>query len=382
MLPIPAAVLAGLPQAIRRPVGAEWTNDGGVTWTPCKVTGGDINADRTAETRYQASAGLVDVPTGKAGINTVSTHVRLWQGIQLLRRDVFWVPSGYYSVTGVSKGRTSVSVDLDGLEDELRAAQFPVSRTIGPDAARPLVEGLVGEALPGIPIAWKSGVNAGTVIPQVVADSDRWGVLSSAADSGSGGGIAQALGAEIYEDARGVITIAPIPTTSDPVVWRIARGYGGALIEPTPTQSSGDMFNVVAATGDAGDGAEAVGPVVVWDDDPHSLTYAGPDPVGDPLAPQRLGLTWVRVRVKRYSSPLLLSSGQAYAAARAMLADSLGVQNSISLTSVCNPALEPGDVIEAEVDEDVWERHVIDSLSWSLGGTSMSINTRTTTRRL
>jgi hypothetical protein len=110
-------------------------------------------------------------------------------------------------------------------------------------------------------------------------------------------------------------------------------------------------------TGDGGDGSPAIGPVFAWDDDPNSITYAGPDPIGDPGAPQRLGLTGVRLRV-------------------------LGVQSSLSLATVCNPALEPGDVVAVEVDPAVWERHIIDSLSYTLGSASMSCKTRTTSRRL
>jgi hypothetical protein len=112
------------------------------------------------------------------------------------------------------------------------------------------------------------------------------------------------------------------------------------------------------------------------------LTYAGPDPVEDPLAPQRLGLPQVRVRTGRYSSALITSLDQARDVAAAQLADSLGVQASLSFTAVCNPAIEPGDVVLAEVAPGVWERHLIDSNPYTLGGVSMTCQTRTSTRRL
>jgi hypothetical protein len=73
---------------------------------------------------------------------------------------------------------------------------------------------------------------------------------------------------------------------------------------------------------------------------------------------------------------------QAEAVAKAKLADSLGVQASLSFTAVCNPALEPGDVVLAEVEQGTWEQHIIDSLSYTLGAPSMSCTTRTTARRL
>jgi hypothetical protein len=168
----------------------------------------------------------------------------------------------------------------------------------------------------------------------------------------------------------------------DPVVWRIGRGLGGALVEPQPEQAREGLANLWVVSGDGGDGSPAVGPAFAWDDDPNSITYAGPDPVGDPLAPQRLGLNGVRLRVQKYASPLITSYGQALEVAQAKLADSLGVQASLSFTSVCNPALEPSDLVEVETAPGVWERHIIDSLSYTLGAASMSCKTRTSTRRV
>ncbi|RIH58684.1 hypothetical protein D3C59_33285 [Streptomyces sp. SHP22-7] len=134
-------------------------------------------------------------------------------------------------------------------------------------------------------------------------------------------------------------------------------------------------------SGDAGSGDKVVGPVFVWDEDPASMTYAGPDPVDDPLAPQRLGLN-VRVRTGRYSSALITSLEQARTVGLARLADSLGVQASLSFSAICNPALEPGDVVEAEVAEGVWQRHIIDANPYTLGGITMTCQTRTSTRKV
>lgn len=385
MMPIAPEVLAALGQAIGRPYYAEWSNDGGTTWTRCGLLAGSatVTADRTSETRYSAQAQLTDVAEGRHGINSITTNVRLWQGVQLPRRDPVWFPAGRYSVSRTSASLTGVSVELNGLEDDLREATFPVARTVGPGTARVLVEQLVAEALPGVPVAWRSGVAPDTTIPQIVASEDRWAVLSSGTDStGTSTGIAAALAGEIWADARGVITVGPVPTLSDPTVWVIGRGIGGALVQPQPETTRDGLANVWAVTGDGGDGSPAVGPAFAWDDDPNSLTYAGPDPIGDPLAPQRLGLNGVRVRVQRYSSSVITSSGQAAQVAMAKLADSLGVQASLSLTSVCNPALEPGDVVEVEVKSGVWQRHILDSISYTLGAVAMSCKTRTTARRL
>jgi len=385
VLRISAQVLAALPQAVGRPYRAEWSNDGGLSWTECGLAAGSaqITASRAAEARYTGSATLTGVTLGRDGINPISTNVRLWQGIQLPRSSPVWFPAGRYTIDRPRASRTGIEVELNGIEDELRAAGFPAPRRIGPGKAKDLIETLVTEALPGASVAWRAGVDPDTLVPQILAEEDRWSVLSAGTDStGQGTGIAQALAGEIWADARGIITVGPVPTLSDPVVWRIGAGPGGVLVEPQQEQSSEGLANVWAVSGDSSDGSAAVGPAYAWDDDPNSLTYAGPDPIQDPLAAQREGLHWVRLRVARHSDALITSMSQAQAVARAKLADSLGMQASLSLTAVCNPALEPGDVVEVEVEPGRWERHLIDSLSYTLGAPSMSCSTRTTTRRL
>lgn len=381
MLPISAAALAALGQATARPVRAEWSNDGGQTWTPVQFGSGTVTPDRTAEVRYAAAVELLDAPRGRSGINSVSTEVRLFQGIGVPRLAVEWIPAGRYAIDRLRRTRLGVSLDLLGREDVVRGASFPTARTVGPDTAKACAEQLLGEALPGSPVAWRDGVKAGTQMPAFVVDEDRWAALSGGTDaSGTATGIAASLGAEVYADARGIPTFAPVPTLDDPVVWTIPRNLVTA--EPSDEETSEDLKNLWAVTGDSGSGGAVIGPVFRWDDNPDSLTYAGPDPVNDPLAPARLGLPQVRVRTGRYSSALITGLDQANDVAAAQLADSLGVQASLSFTSVCNPALEPGDVVLVEVAEGVWERHLIDSNPYTLGGVSMACQTRTSTRRL
>jgi hypothetical protein len=374
--------LAALRQAIRRPVAADWSNDGGDTWSPLRVSTGTVTADRTADVRYAASLTVVGAQYGgRAGINSISTLVRIRQGIQVPRSDVEWIPAGTYTVDKPSRTRTGVTMSLLGLEDVIRGAAFPAPRTVGPDSARSVVGTLVGEALPTTPIAWQPGIDPGTSIPGFVVDADRWAALSSGTDTaGVSTGVAQALAGEIWADARGIIVVGPVPTLDDPVVWMAP--YGTAVVSVSQDQSSEGVYNLWSVTGDTGSGAATVGPAYAWDSDPNSLTYAGPDPVGDPLAPQRLGLPWVRVRTNRVSSALATSQQQADAMARAGLAGSLGIQASLSMAAVCHPALEPGDVIAVEVTPGEWETHIIDSLSFTLGSASMTCTTRTTARRL
>ncbi|MFI1678846.1 phage tail protein [Streptomyces sp. NPDC020607] len=381
MLPISAAALAALGQATRRPVRAEWSNNGGLTWTPATFGSGQVTADRKSECRYAASIELLDAPRGRSGINSISTEIRLFQGIGVPRQGVEWIPAGRYSIDRLARTRLGLSLDLLGREDIIRSASLPAPRTIGPDTAEACARTLVAEALPTAAIAWRDGVKRDTRMPAFVVDEDRWAALSGGTDTaGASTGIATSLGAEIYADATGTITVSPVPTLADPVVWRIPRHLVTA--QPAEEESTEGLVNLWVVTGDSGSGGATAGPAYAWDDSAASLTYAGPDPVADPLAPQRLGLPSVRVRTGRYSSPLITSGAQADDVARARLADSLGVQASLSFTAVCNPAIEPGDVVEVEIEPGVWERHLLDSTPYTLGGIAMTCQTRTSARRL
>ncbi|MFF9894980.1 phage tail protein [Streptomyces longispororuber] len=388
MQALPPAILRALTGAVRRRPVAEWSNDGGQTWQAVRVGAADVTPDRTAECRWSATAEFLDPPVGRAGINTISTQVRLFEELTVPRVDPYRVPAGRYTVDSTKatlRGR-GLSCALLGVEDIVRGAALPVARTVQADTAQAIAQTLIAEALPWAAVAWRTGVKADTKIPSFLIEEDRWQALAGGTDqAGVSTGIAPVLGAEVYADPRGVITFAPVPTLDDPAVWELP--YGQGLVEPEAGQSSEGLANVWVITGEeaaeeSGGAAAPVGPVYVWDDDPGSLTYAGPDPIKDPLAPQRQGLHWVRPRVARYSSPLITTTDQAYTVGRAKLADSLRVQASLTFTAYAHPGIEPGDLVRVETAPGVWERHIIDACPRSLGAASMSCQTRTSTRRL
>jgi hypothetical protein len=384
MLPISPYALAALSGASQAHAAADYSNDGGQTWEPAQLASADITADRTAETRYTGSATLVNVPLGRQGVNTISTILRLRRGLSSVRRGVEWFPAGVYAVSRASADRSGqVSLTLEGLEQVLRDARFPKARVVGPGPADALVDTLVHEALPGVSISWHPSIDHRTTIPRMVSDESRWDLLSSGENAdGKSVGIARALAAECYFGPQGEFAIRPTPTIDDPYVWEIGQGAGGVLVDRSMEQNAEGVYNVVSAVGDKGDGSATVGPAYAWDNDPTSLTYAGPDPINDPLWAYRNNRRDIRVRLRYYSSPLLSSVVSAEKAAKSLLDDSLGVQSTLSFNAVCNPALEPGDVIRVEVDPGVWQRHLVDSLRWSLTGSSMDCTTRTTTQRI
>jgi hypothetical protein len=122
--------------------------------------------------------------------------------------------------------------------------------------------------------------------------------------------------------------------------------------------------------------------VYVWDADPLSPTYAGPDPVNSPEQAGPFGISAVHV-----SSPNLETPAQAADFGGAELARRTGLHSQVSLEDVPNPAIDAFDVIDVlppgqvavgatelpdgsfevqyQATRDV-ERHIVDTVSHPL----------------
>ena len=104
----------------------------------------------------------------------------------------------------------------------------------------------------------------------------------------------------------------------------------GALLGSAVGESREAVYNAVTASGEN------------LSDDFPPVTATVEDL--DPTSPTRWGGPWGKRR-RFYSSPLLTSTAQASRAAAAILATSTGQARTLTVDSVCNPALEDGDVI-------------------------------------
>jgi hypothetical protein len=120
------------------------------------------------------------------------------------------------------------------------------------------------------------------------------------------------------------------------------------------------MYNVVVASGENAEDNVAAVSATASDTDPTSPTY-----VSGPFG---------RVP-KFYSSATIISSGLAQAAAAKLLRDVLKPTATVSLTSLPNPCLEPGDVLRVTYEDGQRELQQIQSFSISLGLDSITIAT-------
>ncbi|MCX4816781.1 DUF5047 domain-containing protein [Streptomyces sp. NBC_01239] len=174
--------------------------------------------------------------------------------------------------------------------------------------------------------------------------------------------IAAAAGAEVYANADGVFVISTLPdlSTATPV-WAIEATEGGVYISATRAMSADKVFNGIRAAGE--NTADNVAPVsyLATDDDPGSPTYWN-GPFGR--------------RPDFYSSSTLITTAACMNAARLKLAQAKAPNASGDISSLPNPALEPGDVLRITHEDGSRELHQAASFSVPLDtGGSFPITT-------
>jgi hypothetical protein len=161
--------------------------------------------------------------------------------------------------------------------------------------------------------------------------------------------IAAVAGAECYTDGDGAFIIAVLPDilSTDPV-WDIVAGEGGVYVKAGRGMTSAGVYNGVQARGDNTE--EGLPPVkfLATDNDPGSPTYWN-GPYGR--------------RPTFYTSSTLTTVGACTAAATLKLIAAKAPNSKGDLSSLPNPALEPGDVLRVEHPDGLKELHQVQSLT-------------------
>jgi hypothetical protein len=317
-----------------------------------------VTADRNSQTRRTLRAVLApEAPRGLTGVTTKGGYLQLDVGIDYGDGSRELVPQGRFRLDSENSERPAGGIALEGYGAEKSVADdaFLVPRTERNSSALDLIETLLLESVPSASVIRRTSRDA--AVPYTTWERDRWKAID-----GDDGSLARAVGVEVWADGYGRFVISDVPTLADPPAWTVDAGRGGVLVSSASSTSTDGVYNVVVASGDAGNGTVPVGPVIVQD--------------GDPTSPTRVSGPFGR-RVRHYSSPLLTAMDQAHTAARSLLDNSLGLSTSLSFTSVPNPALEPGDVVRVAPGDGPPELHVIDRITLSSTG-AMSCDTRST----
>ena len=175
--------------------------------------------------------------------------------------------------------------------------------------------------------------------------------------------LARDYGLEVYADADGYLALAapPDPVTA-PVAWDYAPGDTATLVGLTKEWTDDRLYNHVLVTGESSDPANPPVRAEVMDTNPASPAYVN-GPLGD--------------RLYRYTSAMVTTVAQAQEVATNLLAEVALIEEAISLGTVTNPALEPGDAITVQEPLSRTEgRYLVDEVEVPLGLGTQTLGTR------
>jgi len=355
------ATVAGSHQLLVR---ADIVTNGKTVAKGLPVAGGSVTANRTQLSRRTCSATISDpayTPTGVAAdlLAPYGNEIRLWRGaVTVTGPELICIGTfGIRSVTfddGVFKGISVTGIDRCKRLEETR---FPFPRTSPPaSSAVEQMKTLLREVVPWAEVRVDPDVIDAS-LPQVTWPQSRTQALIDLASS---------LGCEVFADPYGDFIVQPQPSPNDPPVFNVTGGPGGVLIGARHDLTRDSVFNGIVARGSttSAGGASIVSDLVT-DDDRTSPTFWG-GPFGKVVG--------------FYDSALFVDHDQANNAARAMLVNNTGAARSINYSTVVNPALEPGDVVQVvHPDTGVVERHLQDSITIPLDAAGvMTAQTRST----
>lgn len=289
-------------------------------------TGGSVQVDRAQAIRRTCTVTVADpalIPRTPADqLATYGARLRIRRGVYYGDGSSELVPLGVFRLDAVAGDVNEGPATLAGkdlaacIQDDKFTAPWRSTGTV--------VAAITALVLRSLPDAAVVSTIVDVAIGQRTFDieADPWAACQE---------IAAAAGAEVYPTADGTFVIATLPDilTTTPV-WEIAAGEGGVYIRANRGMTSDQVFNGVLARGE--NTAEAVAPVsyLATDTDPSSPTYWG-GPYGR--------------RPQFYSSPTLTTLGACTAAATLKLAQAKAPNASGDISSLPNPALEPGDVL-------------------------------------
>lgn len=356
MYPTSARFLAALPESHTPAFEVVlFRADGKVETLP--HTGGSVSVDRGQAVRRTCSVTLDDVTliprTAADKLSVYGAQLRISRGIHWPDGSRELVPLGVFRVDEVAGDPDAGPVTISGNSLEVAVADdkfTTVTKVTG--TAVGAVTTLIQGTLPSATIINRATDAA--IGPRTFdVEGDRWAAVAECA---------AAIGAEVYADADGVFIIAELPDllAVDPV-WTVAAGEGGAYISANRGLSSDGVYNAVLARGE---NTEADAPAVsalVTDSDPASPTYYG-GPFGK--------------RPMFYSSATLITVNACTQAANLKLRANVSPNASADISSLPNPALEPGDVLRVAYPDGSKELHQVQSFTVPLEpGGSFAIQT-------
>jgi hypothetical protein len=307
-------------------------------------TGGSVSVDRAQAIRRTCTVTSADVAliprTPSDELATYGSRLRIARGVSYGDGSSELVPLGVFRLDSVDGDVSAGPVTLQGKSLECIVADDKFTE---PYTA-------TGTAVGAVTALIKRSIPDADVISLITDAPIGSRTFDRQADPWAGAQeIASAAGAEVYANADGVFVIATLPDllTTTPV-WAVEAAEGGVYISGNRAMASDRVNNGILAIGE--NTADNVLPVsyLAVDNDPSSPTYWY-GPFG-----RRPGF---------YSSSTLISLAACTQAANLQLAKAKAPNASGDISSLPNPALEPGDVVRVTHPDGTRELHQIASFS-------------------
>jgi len=329
--------------------------DGVVETLP--ITGGSVPVDRGSTVRRTCSVTSADTsliprtPTDKLAV--YGAQLRISRGIAYSDGTQEMASLGVFRVDEVSGDVDDGPVTISGksleqvIADDKFTAPYRASGT-----AVTAITALIVRSIPDAAVvnrATDAAIGARTYDTR----GDPWTAVTECA---------AAIGAECYADADGVFVIAELPDllTATPV-WTVAAGEGGVYVSANRGTSADGVFNGVYASGENTEANVAPVHSLVVDTDAGSPTYWS-GPFGH--------------RPTFYSSATLITTVMCTNAATLKLRAAVAPNSTADISSLPNPALEPGDVIRVVYEDGSKELHQVASFTVPLdAGGSFAMQT-------
>ena len=369
MFRVPTPMIAALNSVTKRRVRLEWSNDRFLTvGGTLDVYNSQFDCDALSLVRWAATCSAIDVDSR---VNHITTWVRAFLEVKGMRVQWWTVPMGVYRVSGMKINGRYTDFELDGLESVVRDYRFHVPRSLPlqpTDSPETTLRKLILETIPNATVTWLIKTSQATMNP-VTFDRDRWAAIDGDATSKS---ICGAYAADCYVNRVGhfVAEATTITTTSEPV-WTITVDKGVKV--SSSTELSRENMRNVWTIWAAPSNAPVIGPVHVWDNDPGSKTYAGPNP----RLYGAIGSAAFGIVPGYYQSPILRDVRACAMVGYKRLSLSLSPRRNVTITSIFNPTLDAGDCVALVPDGSTnLEKFIVEKVGYRMDDASTQLTLR------
>lgn len=302
--------------------------------TEVKILGGDVVFDGTADVRSTLELvvdGTQAWPNDPEGLLSPlsGNEIFVERGVAYGNGTTEWVSQGYYRIETVEQDDPPDGPILVSGSDRMQGIIDARLLLPAPYGSATPVGAIVDDLLNGfrrvyptwnVVIEWDDATDDELTTRATVADEDRHKYLND---------IWTSYGKIAYFDHRGVLVIKTPPDPGVPV-WSVDAGRNGVLVSMKRDLSRIGVYNGVTAFGEA------------TDTKPPAISYAVDLDTTSPTY-------WYGpfgFQTRRYFSPFITTSAQAFSAAAKILQQSLGAPYNVDFSAVPNVALEPLDPVE------------------------------------